>query len=258
MSSRALVPIIVLLLGLGAGGCLPDTAGPRDEAENPYFVRGVARKKSLDHKGAVEAFEKALEVNPRSALAHFELGLLYQDQEGDCATAIYHYNQVLKLRPNHEHPSDLARIRIPACKQELIKTDALATINPAALRDLERFRDENALLRKQLDQAHAQLATRPPFITNTVYLTNRTPVSLPHGLDLRVSIRPGGAADPGARAGSNAGPARPLRTHKVRPGESFTAIARQYNVRLEALLAANPNIEPKKLRAGHTLTVPAP
>ena len=41
----------------------------------------------MDYKGAIESFSKALEVNPRSAKAHFELGWLYEEKDPDPAAA---------------------------------------------------------------------------------------------------------------------------------------------------------------------------
>jgi D-alanyl-D-alanine carboxypeptidase/D-alanyl-D-alanine-endopeptidase (penicillin-binding protein 4) len=50
-------------------------------------------------------------------------------------------------------------------------------------------------------------------------------------------------------------PGGPVR-HQVLPGESFDVIARRYGVGLEELLAANPSVEPRRLRAGGWIIVP--
>jgi membrane-bound lytic murein transglycosylase D len=50
-------------------------------------------------------------------------------------------------------------------------------------------------------------------------------------------------------------------THKVRPGESLSVIARRYKVSVRELQAWNNISDPRKLRAGRTLTLfqsPAP
>src|SRR5882672_3683534 len=88
--------VIALLLCLSMGGCLPSGRNPLDEQKEPHFLTGKSRVASMDYKGAVEAFEKALEVNPRSASAHFELGLLYEKNEMDYAAAIYHFDRFLR------------------------------------------------------------------------------------------------------------------------------------------------------------------
>lgn len=35
-------------------------------------------------------------------------------------------------------------------------------------------------------------------------------------------------------------------------------IARKYGVKVEALMAANPGLDPRRLRVGQTLAIPAP
>ena len=46
------------------------------------------------------------------------------------------------------------------------------------------------------------------------------------------------------------------RTHTVRSGETPFSIAKRYGLKLNSLLAANPNLDPKKLRAGQILQIP--
>ncbi len=50
--------------------------------------------------------------------------------------------------------------------------------------------------------------------------------------------------------------AGPLR-HRVRPGESFSVIAKRYGLTLDELLRANPHVEPRHLRAGEWVTIPS-
>src|SRR5215467_14935702 len=82
-------------------GCTPANQGQLDDEKEPHFIEGKRALNTMDYKGAVEEFEKAVEANPRNASAHFELGILYENPnlEPDPAAAIYHYQQFLKLRP---------------------------------------------------------------------------------------------------------------------------------------------------------------
>ncbi|MBI3191727.1 MAG: hypothetical protein HYZ36_03600, partial [Pedosphaera parvula] len=77
--------IVLLLAGLCFSGCIPRGNGPLDEQKDPYFLKGKNRANSMDYQGAIEAFEKALEANPRSASAHKELGMLYYERAKDYA-----------------------------------------------------------------------------------------------------------------------------------------------------------------------------
>src|ERR1700727_2203885 len=89
------------LLALAAclSGCIP--GDPRvDEEKDPHFQRGVTLVNGLDYKGAADEFEKALEENPHSAAAHFELACLYDTKLSNGAVAIYHYERHLELMTN--------------------------------------------------------------------------------------------------------------------------------------------------------------
>src|ERR1041385_6227410 len=90
---------LALLLCAGLSGCVPGQ-GQSEEEREPHFLAGKSAINGMDYKGAIEAFEKALEVNPHSASAHFELAWLYDQKEPEPAAAIYHYEQYLQLQPN--------------------------------------------------------------------------------------------------------------------------------------------------------------
>jgi len=76
MLARFLCGAALLLVGGGLCGCFDAVEGQVDEQKNPYFIHGPRTGHGPGLQGAIDAFEKALEVNPHSALAHFELGVL--------------------------------------------------------------------------------------------------------------------------------------------------------------------------------------
>ncbi len=53
-------------------------------------------------------------------------------------------------------------------------------------------------------------------------------------------------------------PGPPARTHTVAAGETAVRIARRYGISLDALLAANPGLEPRRMRVGQVLNIPPP
>jgi tetratricopeptide (TPR) repeat protein len=168
LEAMSLKRLSVLFLVVAFSGCFPPTETKVEESKNPYFLEGKARVKARDFKGAVEAFEKALEVNPQSALAHFELGILYEQHseqsESDYINAMFHYQQVVKLRPSGIYPHDNARVRIASCKQELVKAESLAPVYYAMERELQKLKEDNQILRKQLDTAQLTMQpTRSPM-----------------------------------------------------------------------------------------------
>ena len=89
--------LFVSLVIAALSGCAPSD---QDEQKEPHYVLGISRVNAMDYQGAVEAFEESLEVNPHSAAAHYQLGMLFENQESDPAAAIFHYQQYLKFDPN--------------------------------------------------------------------------------------------------------------------------------------------------------------
>src|SRR5689334_2396937 len=108
---------IVLVLGLGLCGCLPSGHSQLDEEKESHFLAGKARLHAYDYQGALECFEKAIETNPRSGVAHFETGLLCEKYKQDHAAAIYHFDRFLELHPDSSY-GDVVKQHILACKQE--------------------------------------------------------------------------------------------------------------------------------------------
>jgi len=249
----------VALCGVCAGwiGCAPLTEAPQDETNNPYYKTAKERAETRDYAGAIEAFEKAIQLNPHSVLAHFELALVYEQREFDYAAAIYHYSKVLKLRPTGT-PSDLARVRIPVCKQELARSQAMEAIVPTLPLQLDRLKDENERLHRLVETQRVQitawqnltLALRTALASNQTYFSSRVP-AVPGPAGARV-VAPASASD---RVVASSGGSR---AHAVREGDTLASIARLYRVRLDALTAANPGVNPRRLRVGQSLTIPAP
>jgi len=247
---------LAALSGVCAGlvGCAPLTESSQDEAKNPYYRTAKERVETRDFAGAIEAFEKAIQLNPSSVLAHYELALVYEQREGDYAAAIYHYNKVLKYRPNG-YPADNARVRIPVCKQELAKSLAMEAIVPTLPLQFEKLKEENDRLHRLMETQRVQIATwqgltvalRTALASNQTYFASRWPAAATGG---RVPA-PSSVADRAAASSGNS------RVHTVREGDTLTSIARFYRVRLEALTAANPGVNPRRLKVGQSLTIPA-
>ena len=255
MSLAWLSRFALVLACLGLGGCFPPQEAKLDENKNPYLLEGKARVAARDYKGAIEAFEKALEVHPRSALAHFEVAMLYEQRseqtEKDYINAMYHYQQVMKLRPPGVYPHDNAKVRIASCKQELVKAESLAPVYYAMDRELQRLRQENQDLRAQVDVLQAQ---NPRLAQSQTSAPSPVLPSAPSLSAAPATVAFAGAANPAPELKSAA---RVYKQHVVKPNETLASIARSYRVRLESILAANPTLEPRRLKAGQTIKIPA-
>lgn len=251
--------ILTAVIGCWLCGCFPVTDNALDEQKDPHFLAGKARLNSLDYQGAIECFEKALEVNPRSAAAHFELGLLYEQKENDYPAAIYHYEKHLRLRPN----SDLAEVvrqRSAYCKLEVAKTVSFGVVTREVQRDLDRLAAENAALRRQVETLKAQLAQRASAPTNAP-----APAPMTAGTNAPAQQNFPAASPALSKAEQKTAapsaikaPAPAPRTHLVKSGDNPTTIARKYGITVSALMAANPGLDARKLKIGQVLTIPAP
>jgi tetratricopeptide (TPR) repeat protein len=245
---------LAVLLCAGLSGCLPSGRSQSEEENEPHYLQGKNCISSMDYKGAIEEFEKALEVNPHSAAAHFQLGWLYEEKAPDPAMAIYHWEQFLKLRPDYGN-AEIIRQHITNCKQDLAKSVLPLPIAPGLEHRFEQLADENNRLRQELEKWRV-------YASQLQAGTNR-PAPPPEPAQAAPIAS---AAQPPAAglAPTAAAPARPTadsgaaRAYVVRTGDTPYSIARKNGVKLDALLAANPGLDPRRLRVGQSLNLPAP
>lgn len=99
----------------------------------------------------------------------------------------------------------------------------------------------------------AQQTTPPP---QTVTL----PTPAPGGSSPSPSPAPASTAPPGTQPTAGSGTPAPGapggRTYTVKPGDTPSTIARQFNISTEALMAANKIADARSLPVGQTLTIP--
>lgn len=69
----------------------------------------------------------------------------------------------------------------------------------------------------------------------------------PNALQIGQQICVPGAAPPPTCTGT---------TYTIRPGDTFYAIAARYGISLQALIAANPDVDPNRLVVGQTICIP--
>jgi LysM repeat protein len=264
-----------VLLALACGGCPQEGQNQSaDEEKEPHFIEGSRHVNEMDYPAAIESFEKALSVNRNSARAHWELAALFESRVPDPAAAIYHYERFLKLRPNSGN-AETVRQHILACKQDLARTVSLGPVTEKVQRDLERLIDENRRLtaenkrlNEEVQKAYAvrQSATAPSgggavAPVGAPSRSDRVPVPPPPSGSGASSAKPPASAT--SPAGTFASGDQPRvaaggtpRSHTVQPHETLGSIARQEGVKLEALKAANPGLDPRRLRPGQKLVMP--
>ncbi len=233
---RGFLAILIAIIALVWVGCEPTGGAVNAEDKEPHFLEGRRQMQQRDFEGAERSFHKALEANPRSALAHYEIGLLYLTRKSDPAAAIYHLQRYLSLKPNAPK-GKVVQGQIEALKGDLAR-DILGSPQHAPDSAIQQLRTqlnqmaaENQALRHQLQSRGITPNPRPA--------TNST-VQLP---------QPDSTTPPP--------PPTSRRKHKVQSGENPTAIARRYGIKLQELYAANPGLNPSKLQIGQELIIPA-
>jgi len=223
----------LLALAVCLSGCIPGDSHV-DEEKDPHFQRGINLVNSQDFKGAVEEFEKALETNPRSAAAHFQLGWLYDTKINDGAAAIYHYQRHLQLMPNSDRAQSVQE-RIRLCKQELANAEFPLPNSQNLQRAVDRLTAENMALKQQLAALQHLAAARADLAQP--------------GAEL---VRVSASATPAVESAAASHP----RVHIVKERETISSIATQYGLKVSAILAANPRVDPRRLRIGQSLNLP--
>lgn len=236
---------------MSLNGCIPAGQSELDEEKEPHFLAGKKAINTMDYRGAIEEFEKAVEVNPRNSKAHQQLGWLYEEKESEPAAAIYHYEKYLKLRPSSDN-AEVIRQRVVNCKQDLAKSVLPLPITPGMQRQFDQLVDENKRLKEENDRWKAHFASLGAAVTNPA--SHAAVQHIWSGQTNTRSVATNSA--PPNMAGSRI-PNLAARTHVVQSGDTAAAIARKYNVKLAALLAANPTLDPRRMRVGQTVIIPA-
>jgi tetratricopeptide (TPR) repeat protein len=236
---------LIFCSGVVLCGCDPGQSSLDDKKE-PHYILGENRVNAMDYQGAVEAFEESLDANPHSAAAHFELACLFDEKISDPAAAIYHYQQYLKFEPNAEN-AEVVNQRIATCKQQLAADVMAMPSAPAVQQELDKLTDQNRQLQDQIDLLKKWNAY---YVEQLAAKSNSIPAqNNPVAQQTPIPIQP--AQNPIAN------PAAP-RTHVVASGETEAAIARKFGIKLSALQAANPGVNPNKMRVGQPLNIPSP
>ena len=246
----------LLLFGsLILSGCIPSSQGQSDEEKEPHFLAGRSRVRAANYSGAIESYEKALELNPKSGAAHFELGWLLGREEGDPARAIYHYERYLQLRPNAKN-IEIVKQQITACKQELARTVSLGPVSERQQRDLEKTAEENKRLIEENKRLSEELAKwRVSAVSQTAQLGNHSSVTPSAS---RVEPAPQFSPQQGKTNSMTQGSSQlaPRRSYTVRAGDTPSSIAKQFGLKLEALQAVNPKLDARRLRVGQVINLP--
>ncbi len=272
---RGLLPLAVILMSLC--GCSPNAFLSAEEDRDRNFQRARDAARMGDHVGAAEFYERALDYNPRSADVHLGFASLCEGPLERYADAVYHYQKYLRLRPEDPRADDIRR-RITNCMERLAARVPMVIRNDVIARELEIMRQRNAALQQEVERARAEAARWSNDVRRLVQMAeqrsrDREPgarfASDPVTSPVRVAGADRAAGDPREGGGSSAGRPRSeaptavttrfqdgVRLHRIRRGDTLSRISREYNVSVEALRRANPDVDERRLIPGRTVRVP--
>lgn len=214
-------PAILCLTIALLGGCdrmiTPRHAQQLKDAE--------AKSASGDFTRAISLYESALEDRPSDAEVHYKLALLYDDKMNDPLSALHHFKRYLAIAPSGARANEVKGF---VKRDEVALLTSLSGDAVISRAEATRLRNENLLLRKDLDEARG-----------------------------RTHIAAEQSATPGKT--KNIDTAR--QTYVVRRGDTLASISRKFyktSTRWKQILDANRNVidSPKKLTAGQTLVIP--
>lgn len=150
-----------------------------------------------DSLGAVTSYEAALDGSPRTAVAHYKLGLLYADKLKKPMSALHHFERYLALDPKGKYAKEARDYRSEGEQKVRV---VLTKGSPVTQDEAIRLRNDNLALRKALVELRAK--------------RNATPAPVPAGLKRGEQVQK--PVPPGSR------------THTVKSGETLASIATKY------------------------------
>jgi tetratricopeptide (TPR) repeat protein len=246
-SSLLFVAVSFTIVLLGCARSVPPNDA--DNERNPYYQKAKRMYELSDYQAAAGLYERALTVDPQSAPAHLELGLLYDEKLGDPIAAIYHYRQYLALRPDSDKRQlvqdfiDRARLSLAG------KLPQAPTVDPNQVARLKSenagLMQENIALKARVAELERGVAARPS-----------------EAQDSAVDIASSATATQVAIAASSAVVDTPKpNKHIVQKGDTLQSLALKYYGTRSAwdkIYQANRNVLPSKdqLKIGQQLILP--
>jgi hypothetical protein len=146
---RSCVAWLAALLLAGSWiGCRPSAGASKQEDQNIRTGKNYLNARLYDE--AEKALQRALQNNPNSAEAHWELGTLYFQEREDYIGALYHISRFAALRPG-ENKDPVERIT-EVCRQEIAKQMPLGGVTRDLRSQIALLERTNASLRAELER----------------------------------------------------------------------------------------------------------
>jgi tetratricopeptide (TPR) repeat protein len=218
-------PALLLAIPLLLAGCgkLFDHKGPE------ALDMAHEKEKEGDYQAAIQWYETSLDGTVKTAEAHYDMALIFDDKLNNPVAALDHFQRYLELAPDGPYAKDAKSF---ADQDEFKLVNTLSKGNFMPQEDAARLKNRNIELQQELADAQKEIA------------------------DMRTMINepPGHSTDPGPiPAGA--------RTYQVEPGDTLSSISRRFfktSSRWEDIRDANVKTlgGSVKLKVGMVLVIP--
>lgn len=252
-------------------GCDRLGGGPGSEQRETSFVEGQNFAIQGQKEKAIASFEQAVLANPSNASAHLALGDLYYGQL-EFIDAAYHYHRYVQLMERRGQRADISAVdNLRNCEMQMAIKFSRELSRQQSDLEVENLRRQITEKEGTIQQLRTELLGRSPTNQIASVASGGGPPARSTATDLNPlakagSTAPVGSVEPGPGGGgtnrsSTVGAAerpRPTsgRSHAVRSGETPSIIARKYGVTVKALMAANPGVNPNRIKVGTVLKLP--
>jgi LysM repeat protein len=265
------ISILLLVFCFAFSGCQPMSVARVDEEREAYYMDAKEKLFAGDYEEAAIGFERALEVNPKNAAAHLELGLLHYEHLHNYVSAIYHFRKMLELRPDHLMAGQI-KDHLTRCEMDFASSIHLGPLNQnteTRIRNLvetkEDLEEKVQSLEGQLRQMRSVLAAQSNDLKTAQENAGqrRQTVGSVNGNE-RTNQLSKPAVERVSAIESSQTDLTPVSTtptyrkHMVRANDSFYKLSRKYGVTPKAIADVNPGIDSTKLQIGQVLNIPYP
>ena len=178
----------------------------QDKAERNLAL--AEKKYALqEYPQAVLLYEASLDGTPKTAEAHYKLGLIYEDQIKAPVSAIHHFQRYLELAPRGPHAKEAQKF----LKEDQLKLSAtLGNGATVSQEEAKRMKNSSLALQKKILQLKDELEA-----------ANKAKVAAYKAM--------GGKGGGGPKPEQAQKPPLPgVRTYTVEPGDTFASISRKF------------------------------
>jgi nucleoid-associated protein YgaU len=191
-----------------------------------------AKAREGNYAEAINLYEAALDGSARSADAHYELALIYDDKMNDPLNALHHFKRFLALEPAGKRAQEVKGFMK---RDELTLLTNLTGDSMVPRSEVVRLNNENLSLRKQIGERWAE--NKAAAAGNSTSARGKT---LPNEKTKETGK---------------------TRRYTVQRGDTLASISRRFyksSARWQRILDANADIlaKPADLKPGQTLVIP--